>query len=188
MTPLTYKPETGEMLIALAREAIARELGVATAPALAADGLERPGAAFVTLMLDGELHGCVGSTKATRPLAEDVCANAIAAARDARFAPLTTEELERVRMEVSVLSPLSEIIFNDEDDAVRKLVPDVDGLVLRVDALQGIFLPHVWARYPEPHRFLTELKRKSGLDADFWSPKLRLFRYTVDRYVEEAAP
>lgn len=184
MTSLTYTPQAGETLVALARRAIARELGVATGPAPPTGGLDLPGATFVTLMLDGEMHGCMGSMEAFRPLAEDVAANAVAASRDARFPPLAADELERVRVEVSVLSPLSEIIFNDEDDAVTRLVPGVDGLLLRVDGLQGTFLPQVWKHYPEPHRFLTELKRKAGLPADFWSPKLRLFRYTVDKYVE----
>ena len=57
-----------------------------------------PGAAFVTLTLDGHLRGCIGSLTAHRPLAEDVTANALAAAfDDPRFPPLTAAEFARRR-------------------------------------------------------------------------------------------
>lgn len=80
----------GRLLLALARHAIARELGLADPPPNLGTppprALEKPAATFVTLTRDGRLRGCIGTLEARRPLGEDVAANARAAAfRDPRF-------------------------------------------------------------------------------------------------------
>ena len=63
-------------------------------------------ATFTTLRLAGELRGCCGTLEAARPLAADVAHSAFQAAfRDPRFAPVGTDELHIVRLEVAVLSP-----------------------------------------------------------------------------------
>lgn len=184
-TPTTN--ERGAVLLALAREAIAEALGMGDAPAgrEAPDWLAETGAAFVTLTAGGELRGCIGTVEAYRPLGEDVRANAVAAAfRDPRFPPLARYEFERVRVGVSVLGAPEPIPFADEADAVRRLVPRRDGVLLEYRGHRGIFLPQVWAQLPAPAAFLGALKRKAGLAEDFWSPEVRLFRYRVEKYEE----
>jgi AMMECR1 domain-containing protein len=42
----------------------------------------------------------------------------------------------------------------------------------------------VWEQLPEPAAFLAQLKRKAGLPGDFWSPAVRLSRYTVRKWRE----
>jgi AmmeMemoRadiSam system protein A len=98
----------GAVLLALARAAIAAELGRPHAATEdAGDWLRRSGASFITLMRADRLRGCIGTLRAHRSLREDVHGNAISAAfRDPRFAPLTHAEFEAVTVEVSVLSPL----------------------------------------------------------------------------------
>ena len=44
----------------------------------------------------------------------------------------------------------------------------------------------MWEQLREPHEFLGALRRKAGLPRSFWSPELRLHRYTTDRYVDPA--
>ena len=80
----------GEVLIAIAREGIADEHGFAAGAARGEPWLAEPAATFVTLRLEGDLRGCIGSIEALRPLGEDVYANARSAAyRDTRFAPVS---------------------------------------------------------------------------------------------------
>ena len=179
--------ERGGVLLALARAALAESLGVpADAPA-EPDWLERPGACFVTLKIDGELCGCIGSLEAYRPLGDDLRANALAAAfRDPRFPPLEAGRLERVTIEVSLLSKLEPLEFSDEADLLRRLRPGIDGLVLEHDGHRGTFLPAVWRQLPSPEVFLRHLKRKAGLAAGFWAPDVRISRYTVDSWSEAA--
>ncbi len=69
--------------------------------------LEENGAVFVTINTEPneQLRGCIGSLQAYRPLYKDIISNAQAAAlRDPRFPPLTLEELQHIKIEVSILS------------------------------------------------------------------------------------
>ena len=83
-----------------------------------------------------------------------------------------------------MLSALEPMAFRDEADALSQLRPGIDGLVLECGRNRGTFLPQVWESLPQPRAFLTELKRKAGLAADFWDPQLRLSRYTVAKWAE----
>jgi AMMECR1 domain-containing protein len=55
----------------------------------------------------------------------------------------------------------------------------VDGVLLEFGGRRATFLPQVWEQLPEPRQFLTQLKRKAGLPADFWAEGLRLSRYEL---------
>lgn len=184
------KPSTedrGHVLTRLARASIARALGEPVAPPPHAEWLDAPGAAFVTLTRAGELCGCIGSLEARRSLKEDVEENArLAAFADPRFPPLSRGEFADTRIEVSVLSPAEPLAFSDEADALRQLRPGIDGVILEYGRHRATFLPQVWRQLPEPRDFLAHLKRKAGLPADFWHPDVRLYRYTVEKYEEEA--
>ena len=128
----TLPPNAGDTLLSVARSAIGERLGIL--PALRSDAgwLLVPGASFVTLRLRGELRGCVGTLDPHRPLGEDVQANAVAAAfRDSRFLPLGRDEFDRVRVEVSVLSPIEPLAFGDEEEALEVLRPGLDGVVFQ---------------------------------------------------------
>ena len=82
--------EPGPILLQIARAAIAREFGGELSCDKSALWLHQPGACFITLKLDGELRGCIGSLEPRRTLLEDVEANARAAAFfDPRFEPLS---------------------------------------------------------------------------------------------------
>jgi AmmeMemoRadiSam system protein A len=173
------------MLVSLARAAISGRFGLNVPVREEAGFLQQPGATFVTLKRNGQLRGCIGSLSVHRSLIEDVRANACAAAfQDPRFKPLRFEELNSIRVEVSLLSALQLMAFRDEADALSQLRPGIDGLVLECGRNRGTFLPQVWESLPEPQAFLRELKRKAGLAADFWHPELSLSRYTVAKWAE----
>ena len=122
--------DAGDVLLPIARAAIARELGRAHAAVEDADWLLKPGACFVTLNLDARLRGCIGTLKPHRPLIEDVKANARNAAfRDPRFKPLSAAELDRTTVEISLLSALEAMVVEDEREALSRLRPGVDGVV-----------------------------------------------------------
>jgi AmmeMemoRadiSam system protein A len=176
-----------KLLTSLARAAITRSLGQPANAPPDESWLNQPGAAFVTLTLNGQLRGCIGSLSAWRSLHEDVEANARAAAfNDPRFPPLTEAELAHVRVEISLLSVPEPMTFTDEADAVRQLRPRVDGAILTWRNRRGTFLPQVWDQLPVPTQFMANLKRKAGLEADFWAPDIQLARYTVEKFKEPA--
>ncbi len=198
-------PDAGSVLCAIARRAIGARLGVTSSligtpgaahrPDAAGSSslryghedawLDTPGAAFVTLTMHGALRGCIGTLTAHRPLRDDVAANAVnAAVHDPRFPPLTASELGETHIEVSVLSTPEPLPFANHADAVARLHPRVDGVILEYGSHRGTFLPQVWEQLPHAGDFLSHLVRKAGLPDGWWDDGARLFRYTVTAFEE----
>jgi len=177
--------DLGRALLAIARDAIGAELGLAGQNGERHPALVAPGATFVTLRLDGELRGCIGSLEARRALGADVRENAVAAAfRDPRFPPLVVDEFPRTSVEVSLLSAHEPIVFDDDEHLFGQLRPGVDGVVLQYGRQRATFLPQVWESLPEPRAFVAALKHKAGLPAGVGSTGFRVARYTVDKWAE----
>jgi AmmeMemoRadiSam system protein A len=144
-------------------------------------------ATFTTLRFKGKLRGCCGTLEASLPLAVDAARSAFQAAyRDSRFDPVDRHELEDIRLEISVLSPLEPMTVLDETDLLKQLMPGTDGLVIIEDWRRATFLPKVWESLPEPRHFLTQLKTKCGLPEDYWSERMEFLRYHTTSYAEWA--
>lgn len=145
--------------------------------------LREPGACFVTLKINGELRGCIGSLAAHCPLVEDVAHNAYAAAfSDPRFAPLSESEFAELEFHLSVLTPAHPMNFSSEADLLSQLRPQVDGLILEDGRHRGTFLPTVWESLPDAKQFLQHLKQKAGLPEHYWSDNVKISRYTTDSF------
>ena len=146
-----------------------------------APALQEIRASFVTLTINQQLRGCIGTLEAIRPLVEDVVENAFAAAfRDSRFNPLQEHEYPQLNYHISVLNPPSPMQFSSEADLIAQLRPGIDGLILQDLGRRGTFLPSVWESLPKPADFLQHLKLKAGLNPSHWSPSLSVQRYTVE--------
>ncbi|MBN1411185.1 MAG: AmmeMemoRadiSam system protein A [Spirochaetales bacterium] len=120
--------------------------------------------AFVTLTLNHNLRGCIGYVIAAKPLIETVKDVAVSAAfHDPRFSPVTKKEFDKLKIEISVLSPLEEI------DDVNKIKVGVHGIVIRKGFASGLLLPQVATEYNwDLHTFLNQTCRKAGLKSDAW--------------------
>jgi hypothetical protein len=143
--------------------------------------LQEQRACFITLETNGKLRGCIGSLKPQRPLIEDVVYNAYCAAFcDPRFMPLTKKEFSQLTKHIYVLSPSEPITFSSEQDLLKQIRPNIDGLILSDQGCRGTFLPSVWQNLPNPKDFLDNLKTKAGLPEDYWSDTIKVERYTVE--------
>ena len=179
----------GDVLIPIARSAIGGIFGLEFRTREDHGFLHAHGACFVTLTRHRRLRGCIGSLQAHRKLLDDVKANAKAAAfLDPRFEPLTGTEFKSTLVEISLLSVAEPIAFADEGEAIARLRPNVDGVILEFGRNRGTFLPQVWEQIADPREFLAHLKRKAGLAADFWADDIRLSRYTVSKWKEADLP
>lgn len=178
-------------LLRAARRALTDRIATGKTPAVAVKAFAQPlrghGAAFVTLLENGRLRGCIGSLVPRRPLVTDVVENTLRAAlNDPRFAPMQPEELDRVTFKVAVLSPATPMRVEGETDLLARLRPGCDGLVLSDGNHRGVFLPMVWDSLPEPRDFLAALKQKAGLPGDHWSDNLRMERFRAESFAEPA--
>ena len=140
----------------------------------------QPCASFVTLNRTGQLRGCIGSSQAWRALVEDVAENAFEAAfADTRFRPLLRHELPELEVSISLLTEPRPIVFRDQDDLLTQILLGIDGLIFEDQGRQGLLLPQVWEQIPEKMGFLIALKRKAGFAPHYWSPTVKIYRFTA---------
>ena len=151
-----------------------------------AEELKKVRATFVTLTKNGELRGCIGNLAARYPLAKDVSRNAISAAfGDPRFPPLSREELPKVKIEISILTPPRDLSYSDAADLLVKLRTGRDGVILSSGWNSATFLPQVWKDLPQKEEFLESLCAKAGLPFDAWqSRELQIQVYEVEKFGE----
>jgi len=139
---------------------------------------------FVTYKNAGRLRGCIGCFTSERPLAATVAEYArISATGDWRFAddPITAGELDRIDIEISVLSPL-EPIENPLD-----LELGVHGIYIKRGGRSGCFLPQVATEHGmTKEQFLSECcAGKAGLAPDAWrDPKTEVSVFTAEIVAE----
>jgi AmmeMemoRadiSam system protein A len=182
----------GDVLLRLARRTIGDRLGMTDSKndeleqALKNDIFQIQRATFVTLTIDGQLRGCIGTLTAIDSLAEGIQRNAINAAfNDPRFSSLTPDEFKKITIEVSILSEPKRLEYTDGDDLISKLRVNVDGVIIRSGSASATFLPQVWEQLPYPEQFLGHLCMKAGLSTDTWkSGQLEVHTYQV-QYFEE---
>jgi AmmeMemoRadiSam system protein A len=147
--------------------------------------LKTEAACFVTLTINHQLRGCIGHLSAVQPLVQDVADNAFAAAfSDPRFTPLSASELERVNIEISILTPATPMTFSSEADLLDQIVEGEDGLILEDRGHRGTFLPSVWESLPTRDQFWQHLKMKAGLPVNYWSESLQVSRYRTLAFSE----
>ena len=175
----------GRTLLEIAKSAILNGLGMNSVPAKRnhLPWLLQHAATFVTLTKDGALRGCIGSLSATRPIGEDVAANARAAAfQDPRFPKLKRDEWPGCRIEVSLLSSPKPIAFADEAELLAQIRAGEDGLILEYGGKRATYLPQVWEGLPDKRQFLASLVDKAGLPADTRLARCKLWRYRVRKF------
>ena len=186
-----WTEEDQAQLLAIARKSIENGLqsGKSLVPGTetTSNPLQAIRASFVTLTLNQNLRGCIGSLEAYRPLINDVAANAFSSAfKDPRFPPVSAEELDKITVEISILSPMEPMQVNDEQDLLVQLQPGIDGLLIDDGRHRATFLPQVWSQLPEPALFLNHLKRKAGMPLESWPDTMKCYRYHCDKFREQA--
>jgi AmmeMemoRadiSam system protein A len=170
-------------LVELAKAAIAAEVGGKALPSPE----DLPGilgetrGCFVTLTNEGRLRGCIGTFHPDRPLGQMIVEMAAAAANDPRFAsnPVTLDELPRLKIEVSVLSPL------EETSTPADLQIGTHGIFVVRGGRAGCFLPEVatdmgW----NAQEFLDQCcTGKAGLPPGAWRMQgTKVFLFTSEKF------
>ena len=124
---------------------------------------------FVTLTINGQLHGCIGHILPVQELYKDLIENACSAAfSDPRFMPLTKAEFEKVKIEVSLLDLPRKLNYKTTDELLNYLAKNKPGVIIKKGLNQATFLPQVWEELPQAEDFLSHLCLKAGLPADEW--------------------
>lgn len=174
-------------LLHLARRSIEAKVLGTPLPGLETDSplLKEKRGAFVTITKDGRLRGCIGHIRGLEPLNTTVSKMAIAAAtEDPRFPPLRREELDKISLEISVLTPFRRITSPDEIEVGR------DGIYMEKGPNHGLLLPQVATEYGwQREEFLDHTCLKAGLPVGAWREGADIYVFSAQVFNEgELAP
>lgn len=136
--------------------------------------LDKNAGAFISVYVDDELRGCIGGFAGEKTLREMITRHAVSAVNDQRFDPVEPIELDRMTLEVSVLTPLKKISSIDEFELGKH------GIYIKSGFNSGTFLPQVaektgWSK----EEFLGRCSQnKAGIGWEGWKTA-ELFTYEV---------
>jgi hypothetical protein len=171
-----------EKLLEIARESISFYMKNKRLPDIEVEDkiLKQEKGAFVTLTIDGQLRGCIGRIVADTPLYKTISSMAVESAfGDPRFRELSKNELERVKIEISVLSPLKKI------DSLEEIEVGKHGLMIRKGFNSGLLLPQVATDYGWSRKeFLENVCYKAGLDKDAYKENADIYIFSAEVFGE----
>ncbi len=186
--------EHGRFLVKLARKAIEAVLlsgELPQTPADVSEVLKEQRGVFVTIheQVGNEkmLRGCIGIPYPVKPLVEATIESAINAAfRDPRFPPVEAEELDKLLIEVSVLTPPKLIEVSDPKEYPLHIVIGRDGLLVESDWQRGLLLPQVAVEHGfDAVTFLEQTCLKAGLPKDAWRKgKVKVYSFQAQIFAE----
>ncbi|MBU0586123.1 AmmeMemoRadiSam system protein A [Candidatus Micrarchaeota archaeon] len=171
---MAFSAEERRFLLSLARNVIKHYFSGIRYPIDKAPKnlLEKRGV-FVTLTKNSQLRGCIGYPLPTESLAQAVVDNAINAAfHDPRFEPLKQFELDKIELEITVLTIPKRLEFKTPEELLKKIKLGRDGLIITLGGYKGLFLPQVpieqgW----DKAKYVSHLCMKAGLHPNTWLNK-----------------
>lgn len=137
---------------------------------------EKKAGVFVSLHIQGELRGCIGTiSPVTACVGEEICRNALSAAlKDPRFPPVSESELEWLEISTDVLGE-PEVIPDSSMLDVKRY-----GVICRCNERTGLLLPDLEG-VDTVEEQISIACRKGGIDPD--DEDLILERFEVVRHV-----
>jgi len=176
--------EQKKKLLKIARETISKYISGGSIPHQKESDpvLNQKMGAFVTLHKEGRLRGCIGNLAGSSSLIDTVREMAVAAATDdPRFPSLEPDELPKIKIEISALSPLRKISNPDE------IIAGKHGVLVKNGFTSGVYLPQValeagW----DKEEFMNSLcGSKAGMPADAWKKgKCEIYIFTAEVFGE----
>lgn len=146
--------------------------------------------AFVTLETypKKELRGCIGIPYPVYPLIDAIIEAAEGAAlHDPRFPPVRPSELDKITVEVSILTPPVKINVKDKRELPKMIKIGEDGLIVKKGFYQGLLLPQVAVEEGwDPETFLSYTCWKAGLPGDCWLDEdTEVYKFSAEIFTEE---
>jgi len=149
--------------------------------------IEKHGA-FVTIHTHPihDLRGCIGIPLPIMPLKDAIAEGAKSATHDPRFPPIDTKELDKIIIEVTILSKPEKISVQRPQDYLSKIEIGRDGLIVERGLYKGLLLPQVSVEQGwNKEEFLSHTCMKAGLMPDAWFDKsTMIYRFSGQVFTE----
>jgi len=187
-----FSDSDGEKAIRAARIVIEHQISGRNIPKLdLPEHFGKNGGIFVTLKTypEHELRGCIGFPEPVLPLKNALIEAAIdAATRDPRFHPVSPTEMDKLTVEVSLLTPPEPIVVKNPSELPKKVVVGEDGLIAEKSWARGLLLPQVPVELNwDSTEFLKQTCWKAGMSKDAWKdPDTKFFKFQAEVFSEES--
>jgi uncharacterized protein (TIGR00296 family) len=134
---------------------------------------------FVTLnkfnVMGNPLRGCIGYIEPTYSLYDVLHRVSISSAiEDPRFPSVSLDEMDKIVIEISILTPPKLLEVNSPEEYLEKIVIGRDGLIAERGMRRGLLLPQVPVDHDrkwDVETFLSQTCSKAWLDSDAWRDK-----------------
>lgn len=181
--------EEGKFLLELARKTIEKFVNNERIekPVRYSKTLDEKRGVFCTITENGELRGCIGLPYPIKPLVDALIDSAQSACEDPRFERLCKGELNKTKIEISVLTEPKLIKVKKPKQYLEEIRIGKDGLIIQYGPCSGLLLPQVAREYNwSVEEFLNHLCLKAGLLPNKWkSQKARIYRFQAQIFKED---
>ncbi len=183
--------EDGKLLVKIARTVIENHVrhGRTGVPKNYPKEFDQKSGVFTTIheYPDKDLRGCIGFPEPEMPLINALIESAVSACHDPRFRPLAEEELDKIVIEVSVLTKPELMRVTDPSEYPSRIRIGRDGLIIEFGYNRGLLLPQVPVEWKwGPLEFLKNLCTKAGLSEDDWERDgVKIYRFSSHIFSEE---
>lgn len=143
---------------------------------------------FVTLSLNSNLRGCIGYPEPYYSLIEGLLDVSISAAfDDPRFNPISSQEFDNIRLEISVLTKPQLIEIENYTDYLTLIEIGRDGLIIENSYHRGLLLPQVPVEQNwDTLTYLENLCYKAGLSSESWkNDNTKLYAFQAQIFEEK---
>lgn len=155
----------GNMLVHLSRKIVESQVLKTDSPQMPvfAQNLLQPYGCQIEIFLDGKSLGQFTTMPGTQPLTNSVVINTAKYFKEgAAGAGLKKEDLNRIKISLSILSIPAVVKFNSLTELYNNLKPGVHGVLATIDGKQAGFVPVVWSQVKTPEVFVMALCRRLG--------------------------
>lgn len=170
-----------EEMLKLARQAITNVDDKAKIAELSKQKGKKVSGIFVSVYMDDELRGCIGSLEPVN-IIEGIIKNSIFAAyHDPRFVPIRKNEFSRMKISINLLSESKKLSYANTEDLKKRIKGK--GVIIEKGFRRATYLPSVWEQLPLAEDFLSSLCMKAGLHRDEWKKNdTMFFTYESDEF------
>ena len=186
-----YSLDDGKLAVGIARKTIEFYLKEDKKPNFEVpEKFNNKSGVFVTLNTfpKHDLRGCIGYPEPVAPLIESLTDSAInAATKDPRFPNVTSKEMDKIVVEVSLLTPPEPIDAKKPKDYLEQIKIGRDGLIVEKGMYRGLLLPQVPVEWKwDVDTFLSHTCVKAGLESDCWLKKgVTFYKFSAEVFSED---
>lgn len=144
---------------------------------------------FCTILKDGQVRGraVVGLPYPLVSVIDGVVeAIKTAAHEDLRFTRVTPDELDGVKIELSLLTEPQKIDASSNDKILSSIIPGTDGLMLAFGPYEAFLPPQAWTTIGDKEQFMNTLCSQAGIEEGAWrDAEISLYKFQAQVFREE---